>query len=32
MKTACVYNGIFAKINNYYNAITHWSIAINEFQ
>ena len=32
MKTACVYNGIFAKINSYYNAITHWSIAINAFQ
>ena len=29
---ACVSNGIFAKINSYYNAITHWSIAINAFQ
>ena len=28
---ACVQNGIFAKINSYYNAITHWSIAINVF-
>ena len=32
IKTACVYNGIFAKISNYYNTITHWSIAINAFQ
>ena len=32
MKTACVYNGIFAKSNSYYNSITHWSIAINAFQ
>ena len=23
VKIACVYNGIFAKINNHYNAITH---------
>ena len=26
-----VYNGIFAKISNYYDTITHWSIAINVF-
>ena len=31
IKTARVYNGKFIKINNYYNAITHWSIAINAF-
>ena len=30
-KMACVYNGIFAKIINYYDNITHWSIAINAF-
>ena len=30
-KTACVYNVIFAKISNYYDTITHWSIAINAF-
>ena len=29
---ACVHNGIFAKISSCYNAITHWSIAINAFQ
>ena len=29
---ACIYNGIIAKINSYYNAITYWSIAINAFQ
>ena len=32
IKMACVYNGISAKISNYYNAITHWSIAINAIQ
>ena len=32
MKTAWVYNGISTKINSYYNAITHWSTAINAFQ
>ena len=31
-KTTCIYNGIFAKINSYYNAIAYWSIAINAFQ
>ena len=31
IKAACVYNGKFAKINNHYNAITHWSLAINAF-
>ena len=30
-KTGCIYNEAFAKINNHYNAITHWSIAINAF-
>ena len=30
-KTACVYNVIFAKISNYYDTITHWSVAINAF-
>ena len=29
---AYVHNGIFAKINRYYNAIAHWSIAVNAFQ
>ena len=29
---ACIDNGIFAKINSYYDTITHWSIAINAFQ
>ena len=28
-KMACIDNGIFAKINSYYDTITHWSIAIN---
>ena len=32
IKIARVYNGIFAKINNHYNTITHWSIAIKAFQ
>ena len=32
MKTACVYNGMFAKSDSYYNVITHWSIVINAFQ
>ena len=30
-KTVYVYNGIFAKISNYYDTIMHWSIAINAF-
>ena len=30
-KTVYVCNGIFAKISNYYDTITHWSIAINAF-
>ena len=30
-KTACIYNGIFAKISNYYDTIMHWSIAIDAF-
>ena len=29
IKMACVYNGIFAKINIHYHAIIHWTIAIN---
>ena len=29
---ACIDNEIFAKINSYYDTITHWSIAINAFQ
>ena len=28
----CIDNGTFAKINSYYDTITHWSIAINAFQ
>ena len=29
---ASIANGVLAKINGYYDTITHWSIAINAFQ